>query len=130
MKKQLTNDLLQGLLMAAVIATAMPVPDIVLAQTSDIGGSVAHIQTAELSPFTYLIAGIFYLVGALFVGAGLMALKRHGENPTQDPLGKALAKLGAGAGLIAVPLVANQVINSSALGSAAQFNSFGGLSTN
>lgn len=65
---------------------------------SDITSTIADVPT--------LVAGIFFITGIAFVGSGLLALKRHGDDPDRYPQGKAWWSLGAGGALCAVTLIA------------------------
>jgi hypothetical protein len=99
-KEKLTNDILQGLLAAAVIAAALPVPDAVFAQNLTNSATVIH---QGLLNIPNIVAGLFYIGGAALIGAGALKVKQHAENPTQTPLGHGLGRIGAGAALIALP---------------------------
>lgn len=130
MTTKLTNSIFQGLMMAAVVAVALPMPDLVLAQTSTQGlaNSVTTIHTG-ISSIPNIVAGLFYIGGSALVGAGALKLKLHAENPVQNPLGHGLGRIGAGAALIALPAFGQWLNNSLAIGSTtATAQSLGNLS--
>jgi hypothetical protein len=112
-KEKLANDILQGLLTAAVIAAALPVPDAVFAQNLQNSVNVVHSGIANIPN---IVAGLFYIGGAALIGAGALKLKQHSENPTQTPLGHGLGRIGAGAALIALPAFGNWLNNSLSIG--------------
>lgn len=56
-----------------------------------------------------LVTGFFFVVGLVFVGLGLLALKRHGDDPDRYPQGKAWWSLGAGGLLCVLTLVAGMI---------------------
>ncbi len=109
MKKELGHDVVQGLLMAAVIAAALPIPDLSWAQNLQSSVSTVH---SGIMNIPNVVAGLFYIGGAIFIGAGALQLKNHAENPGQHPLGKGLGRIGAGSALVALPAV-GQWLNSS-----------------
>lgn len=117
-KEKLINDLLQGLLMAAIVAMALPIPDLAWAQAG-LGSSVTQITSNELNPLTTLVSGLFYIGGGVMMGAGALKLKQHSENPTQTPMSHGLGRLGAGAALMAIPYFGNVAVNSLHLGNTA-----------
>jgi hypothetical protein len=130
MSTKLTNTLFQGLMMAAVIAVALPLPDLALAQTTTQGlaNSVTTVHTG-ISSIPNIVAGLFYIGGSALVGAGALKLKAHAESPVQEPLGKGLGRIGAGACLIALPAFGQWLNNSLSIGSTtATAQSLGNLS--
>jgi hypothetical protein len=121
--KKLTNDILQGLLMAATVAVALPMPDMVFAQA--LSDTVTTVHTGLLN-MPNIIAGAFYIGGAALIGAGALKLKNHAENPGQHPMGQGLGRVGAGAALIALPAFGTWLNNSLNIGNtAATSQSFG-----
>lgn len=128
MSTKLTNTVFQGLMLAAVVAAALPVPDFVLAQTQDLSNSVNQVHTG-INKIPNIVAGLFYIGGSAMIGAGALKLKAHAENPLQEPLGKGLGRIGAGAALIALPAFGQWLNNTLAIGStAATSQSLGDLS--
>lgn len=101
MNKQLKETILQGLLMAAAVAVALPMPNLAFA-AGDLQSSVGTVQTG-LSNIPNIISTAFYIGGAAMVGAGALKLKAHSENPGQTKIGEGLGRVGAGAALIALP---------------------------
>jgi hypothetical protein len=129
-KEKLINDLLQGLLMASVVAMALPMPELAWAQGSvsgpGIGSAATGITGNELGPVTTLVSALFYIGGGVLMGAGALKLKQHAENPTTAPLGHGLGRLGAGAALMAIPYFGQTLIDTLHLNTATtNFTSFG-----
>ncbi|MDP9127814.1 MAG: hypothetical protein M3N08_06120 [Pseudomonadota bacterium] len=119
-KQKLKNDILKGLLMAAAVAAALPVPHMALAgAASDLAANVTNLQTVELATVPDLIAACFYIGGAGFCGSGLLKLKAHSENPVNTPVGQGVGRLSVGAGLIALPSLATALINTFGMTNAA-----------
>ena len=108
-KENLKNTVFQSLLAAAAIAAVLPMPDLAVAQ--NLAGSVSTIHNG-LSNMPNIVAGAFYVGGAALIGAGALKLKAHSENPGQTPLGHGLGRVGAGAGLVALPSFAQWLIQS------------------
>jgi hypothetical protein len=130
MSIKLSNTLFQSLMMAAVVAAALPVPELALAQTSTQGlaNSITTIHTG-ISSIPNIVAGVFYITGSMMVGAGALSFKRHTENPVTEPLGKALGRTAAGSALIALPAFGQWLNNTLAIGSTtATAQSLGNLS--
>ena len=130
MTTKITNAIFQGLMMAAVVAAALPMSDMALAQTTTQGlaNSVTTVHTG-ISSIPNIVAGLFYIGGSAMIGAGALKLKAHAENPLQEPLGKGLGRIGAGAALIALPAFGQWLNNSLAIGSTtATAQSLGNLS--
>jgi hypothetical protein len=116
--KSLTESMLKGLMMAAVVAAAVPFPELAWAQAG-LGASATAIVTNELNPTTPLLAAVLYIGGGALIGAGALKLKQHSENPTQTPMSHGLGRIGAGAALMAIPYFADVAVNTMHLGAAA-----------
>ncbi|MER2519073.1 MAG: hypothetical protein ABTQ34_00080 [Bdellovibrionales bacterium] len=114
MRKELVNDLLQGLLMAAVVAAAIPMPELAWATLSD---SVGTVQEG-IRDIPNIVSGVFYIGGAAMIGAGAMKLRAHAENPSSAPLGHGLGRVGAGACLVSLPAFATWARDSLNVGQA------------
>jgi len=130
MSTKFTNTVFQGLMMAAVVAAALPVPELALAQTSTQGlaNSVTTLHTG-ISSIPNIVAGIFYITGSCLVGAGALKLKMHAESAIQAPLGHGMGRIAAGSTLIALPAFGQWLNNSLAIGSTtATAQSLGNLS--
>jgi len=107
MKKELINDVLTGLLVAAAFAAVVPVD--ALAQNLAAVGSSAQKNVAL--PFVQFVSYISYGLGTVMTVAGIANAKKHADNPSSNPLGPALGKLGAGAAFLAAPSVAGMLMN-------------------
>jgi hypothetical protein len=120
MKKQrIMEEVLQGLLMAAIVAIALPIPELAWAQAAGLGQTSANIVANQLDPTTPLLAAVLYIGGGALIGAGAIKLKQHSENPTQTPMSHGLGRVAAGAALMAIPYFADVAVNTLELGQAA-----------
>lgn len=124
-KDKLLKTIYEAGLMAAVMAVAVPFPDMAAwAQNNNIGSTVTSVSTS-LKDVPLLVSIVFYIGGAALAGAGLLKLKAHAENPGQTPLGQGIGRLAVGAALLALPMVAGQIINTMDFGdSNSEFTSF------
>ncbi|MDX2028793.1 MAG: hypothetical protein SFW62_09195 [Alphaproteobacteria bacterium] len=125
-KDKLINSVYQGMLMAAVMAVAVPFPDMAAwAQGNNIGSTVTSVNSS-LVDVPKMVSILFYIGGAALAGAGLLKLKAHAENPSQTPISHGLGRLLVGAGLLVLPFVSGQIINTMNFGgSNTTFNAFG-----
>jgi len=98
--EKIKNLWLQGLLMAAVVGTAIHVPDMAFAQLST---ASTTSQNTVFTPILTLLSFACYVIGGVLVIGGVMKIKHHTENPTQTPMSHGFARAGAGATLLALP---------------------------
>ena len=105
MKKQLINDVLTGLVVAAAFAAVIPAD--ALAQLST-ASTNAESQVAK--PFVTIVSYISYVLGTVMAVAGIAQAKKHADNPGSNPLGPALGRLGAGAAFLAAPYLISMVL--------------------
>jgi hypothetical protein len=98
--ENLRKTWMQGLLLAAVVAAALPIPDVALAQLST---ASTNSQTQVFAPILQILSYASYVMGGVFVIAGAMKLKAHAENATQAPLQHGFSRIGVGAALLALP---------------------------
>ena len=122
----LMNEVLTGLLVAAVLASV--IPGDVLAQNLAAVGTVA--SESIMKPFVQFTSYIAYGVGSVMTVAGIAGCKKHSDNATSNPLAPALGRLGAGAAFLSAPTVAGMLAgtatNSDVTG-AATFSGIGGF---
>ena len=111
---RLVNNILQGLLMAAVIAAALPMPSAAFAQ--DLAATVTRLTGTELTNVPDVIDAVFYIGGAAYTGAGLLKIKQHADNPTQVKLGEGIGRISTGAAMLALPYLANTVVSTFGFG--------------
>ena len=104
MKKELLNDLLTGLAVAAAYATVMPT-----AALADIATSISTATTHVMAPAMGVLAMVSYGVGAVGVVSGIAAAKKHADAPSQNPLGPAIGRIAAGGAFIAAPYVVGMI---------------------
>ena len=125
MKKELLNDIVTGLAVAACFAAIIPAD--AFAQLT----SVANQASSNIMvPIVKFASYASYGMGTVGVVAGISDAKKHSENPSGNPLGKALGKLGAGGAFLAAPGVAGMLSTTSSstgLTGTATFNTIGGL---
>src|ERR1700683_4848811 len=112
-KEKLMNEVFRGLLMAAIVAMALP--DLAWAQAttggSDLGTAVTNIVTTDIGPLAPLISGLFWVAGGVLMGAGALKLKEHAENPTQTPMRHGISRMAVGAALMTIPYFSQFVTN-------------------
>jgi len=120
---RLTNLWVQGLMMAAVVAAALPVPDIAWAQLST---SVANSQQQVFNPLLSALSYGCYTIGGFLGIAGIMKLRQHAENPTNAPLTHGIGRVAAAAGFLALPSVMGMLNSTSntTLSGGANFRAF------
>ena len=98
MKRELVNDVLTGLLVAATFAAVMP-SDAFAQLSTAVGNSKIQVFTPAMTVVTYICYGL----GAVLTVAGIANAKKHADNPSSNPLGPAIGKIGAGAAFLAAP---------------------------
>ena len=111
MKRQLFNDVVTGLAVAALFA--MVAPGTAFAQGSTLNEAVKAAQNTIAVPFATTVSYISYIMGSVMMVAGISGLKKHAEDPGQNPLNKPLGKVGAGAAFLAAPYVAGMLLETS-----------------
>jgi len=122
-KDSLTNLWAQGLLMTAVIAVALPLPDIAWAQLS---ATSANAGSQVFAPAIRILNYACYTIGAFMGIGGIMKLKAHSENPTNTPMSHGIGRCSAGAAFLALPSVIGMLssTSSSTLSGTAAFQTF------
>lgn len=92
-------------------------------------------QTTNIPEFISIAS---YIAGAALAAFGVFSLKKHVDDPNNEPLKKGLGRLAGGAGLLAIPAVTNIMINTLGLGGeqkadletfGGDFNPFGGAAS-
>ena len=99
-KRELINDIITGLMVAATFAAV--VPGEAFAQLST---SVQNSANEVFNPAIKLVDYVAYAMGTVMVVAGIAGAKKHTENAQSNPLAPALGKLGAGAAFLVAPTV-------------------------
>ena len=118
--ERLMNEVLKGLLMAAVVAIGLP--ELAVAQGAGAGGDLnqtAQILTTQVSTVPQFVSALFWVGGAVMMGAGVLKLKEHAENPTQTPVRQGVARLAVGAALLTIPFFAQFAYNTLSAGNGA-----------
>jgi hypothetical protein len=77
---------------------------------SDLNATVQQIG-AQANNIPQLINGVFFVAGIGLVGLGLFGVKKHVDSNGQEKLPPALAKAGIGGALMALPILADNAIN-------------------
>ena len=98
--RELINDILTGLLVAATFAVGMPAEAL-----ADLAATTQNTESTVVKPALQAISLVSYGLGATMVVAGIAGAKKHADNPGSNPLGPALGKLGAGAAFLTAPTV-------------------------
>lgn len=74
-------------------------------------GKLAQEGATDLMGATGLISVVFYIVGAVLVGVGLLKIKRHSDQPQQVTLGSGIMWILIGVALIVAPFIIAAVAN-------------------
>jgi hypothetical protein len=104
MKKELLNDVLTGLMVAATFAAVSPG-----AALADLAAAVTQAETTIGNPFLTIVSYISYGLGTVMTVAGIAQAKKHADAPGNNPLGLALGRLGAGAAFLAAPSLVGMI---------------------
>ena len=99
-KRELMNETLTGLLVAATLAAIAPAN-----AWADLSTAAQQSQSSVFLPALQVTTYISYVLGAVMTVAGISNAKKHADNPSSNPLGPAIGKLGAGAAFLAAPTV-------------------------
>ena len=67
--------------------------------------SVAKNMTLSMGNLPSMLSAVAYLFGLLLGVLGVMKIKDHVENPSQEPLKNGAIRLAAGGALFAVPMI-------------------------
>ena len=74
-------------------------------------GALAEAAEKDLLGATSFIAAIFYIIGAILVGFGMLKIKRHSDQPQQVTLGSGIMWILIGVALIVAPFIIDAVAN-------------------
>ena len=96
-------------------------PQLALAQAMTLGEVMCN-AAYNVTPLGWLMNGIAYIAGAVLIGGGLLHLVRHTDNPREAKLHDSVARIVAGAALLALPSFIELTLNS-----IFNFSSGGGL---
>ncbi|MFA4995354.1 MAG: hypothetical protein WC521_08655 [Bdellovibrionales bacterium] len=122
MKKELINDVVTGLVVAAAFAAVVPAD--ALAQLS---AATGRADAEVAGPFITIVSYISYAIGTVMAVAGIAQAKKHADNPTSVPLSHALGRLGAGAAFLAAPYLVNMVMQTGTATLGGGTNTFGDI---
>ena len=75
-------------------------------------GDMADDMADDLDQVPDLLEILFYIVGIVLIGVGIMRFKRHADHPQQASLGGATATLLVGVGLVLLPVIGSAVMES------------------
>ncbi|MFH1157374.1 MAG: DUF6750 family protein [Pseudomonadota bacterium] len=98
-------------LSAAVTAGVLVGQSTSASASADLGGLTANITTSSTS-LPMFISSIAYICGVGLAVAGIFKLKQHVDNPGQTPMKDGVMRLGAGGALLALPFIANAMMQS------------------
>lgn len=122
MNKNLLNNLFQWGVMTAIVVFALP--DLSFAEGTagtSFGSSISEFRTSDLSTVPGLISGVAYAGGAVLGISGALKLKKHAENPAQNPMAPGIAHLLAGGGIAALPSLVGTSSGTLHLGTSATY---------
>jgi len=126
MKRELIDDVLTGLVVAAVLS-AVILADAIAQNLADVGTGA---QQGIMKPFVHFVSYVSYTLGTIMTVAGIAKAKAHADNPGNAPLAQALGRLGAGAAFLAAPMLASTLVGTASNvginGNGANFNVIGG----
>ncbi len=80
--------------------------------------SVAKNMTVSMATLPTMLSAVSYLFGLLLGVLGVMKIKDHVENPSQEPLKNGAIRLAAGGALFAIPMIYEAAKNTIGSGSA------------
>ena len=104
MKRELIGDVLNGILLAATFAAALPVDAL-----ADLAAATNSADSSIVKPALHVVGLISYGLGTVMVVTGIAAAKKHADAPSNNPLGPAVGRLGAGAAFLAAPAVIKMI---------------------
>jgi hypothetical protein len=76
---------------------------------ADLGSIVTETRTS-LADIPQLISAVLYIGGAILAAGGILALKKHVDEPAQNPIRNGLVRLIAGALLLVAPVAFKGII--------------------
>lgn len=121
MNKNLLNNLFQWGVMTAIVAFALPDLSFAADAGTSFGTSISAFRTDDLSAVPGLISGVAYAGGAVLGISGALKLKKHAENPAQNPMAPGIAHLLAGGGIAALPSLVGTSSGTLHLGTSASY---------
>ncbi len=80
--------------------------------------SVAKNMTVSMANLPTMLSAVSYLFGLLLGVLGVMKIKDHVENPSQEPLKNGAIRLAAGGALFAIPMIYEAAKNTIGTGAA------------
>jgi hypothetical protein len=94
----------------AIFTFALGWPHPAFAQATTLGGMMCNVFE-NLGPVIDLMDALAYVAGGILLGQGVLHIKAHTENPTNNPIHQSLSRIAAGAALLALPYFANVLVN-------------------
>ena len=99
------------------LASAALMTGMMFSSSTVFGSNAVDLQTQteqlgkQANQLPQLINGFFFIAGIGLVGLGLFGVKKHVDSGGQEKLPPALAKAGIGGALMALPVFAENAIN-------------------
>ncbi|MBL8641356.1 MAG: hypothetical protein JNL76_04490 [Alphaproteobacteria bacterium] len=73
--------------------------------------SITKTITEQIGGIPGFITAIAYIMGTLFAVLGILKIKDHVENPSNEPLKNGAIRLAVGGGLFVIPLITEAMQN-------------------
>jgi intracellular multiplication protein IcmC len=94
-----------------LLSTLLIWPHDAMAQAITLGVIMCNVVD-NITPLAWLMNGIAYIGGAIFIGSGLLLFIKNRDNPGNTPLHQPIARVVAGACLLFLPSTISLFINS------------------
>jgi hypothetical protein len=73
--------------------------------------SISQTITSQIGGLPGFLTAIAYIMGVIFAVLGILKIKDHVENPSQNPLKEGAIRLAAGGALFVVPIITEAMQN-------------------
>jgi len=120
-------EMVKFAVLASVISIAMP--EAAGATASTVNSVLHSVATDQLVGLPYILSVVCYVAGAFMLVSGALSLKKHAEAPTQEPMGKGIARLLTGGAITSVPALTGIIQRSTGVNGASEANYSGFTAT-